>query len=186
MNYVTENLTFTPITGYESMYGISSCGKVWSTHKKGVMKTYLNNRGYECIKLRGKAYTIHRLVALHYVTGYEENLTVDHIDNDKTNNHSHNLRWITREDNYQEMVKRGGVNTHTARQSLRLEKPVVQSTLLGEFVAEYPSLKEAGAVTGVSPSKISLVSSGRRKTAGGYRWHYKNPEDKDTFKSLPQ
>ena len=42
-----------------------------------------------------KIIDIHRLVAELYCSGYFEGAHVDHIDNDKTNNHYTNLQWCS-------------------------------------------------------------------------------------------
>ena len=52
-------------------------------------------------------------------------------------------------------------------------RAVLQFTKEGKFKAEYPMLSDAEEKTGVSHSKISLVCSGQRKSAGGYIWKYK-------------
>ncbi|CAM0111178.1 HNH endonuclease [Vibrio phage 5P1b] len=39
------------------------------------------------------------LVAKAFVEGYKEGLVVDHIDEDKTNNHHLNLRWVPESEN---------------------------------------------------------------------------------------
>lgn len=181
---ITE--TYKDISHAPEHYAISNLGNVYSKRKNKIMKTYKNNRGYHCIKLNGIHYTIHRLVATHFVSGYVEGYTVDHIDSNKDNNMFTNLAWVTNKENYDKMVAEGKLNTHTARESLRLEKPVEQLTLLGEVINEFPSLKQAGSETGASASKISLVCSGKRNTTAGYKWRYKNEEDKHTFKTLPQ
>lgn len=49
---------------------------------------------------------------------------------------------------------------------------VRQYDLNHNFIAEYQTMAEASKITGVGQSKISLVSSGKRKTAGGYIWEY--------------
>ncbi|NQZ74610.1 MAG: HNH endonuclease [Ekhidna sp.] len=43
-----------------------------------------------------KTMFIHRLVALAFVATKDKTLTVDHDDNDKYNNCSCNLKWLTR------------------------------------------------------------------------------------------
>lgn len=47
---------------------------------------------------------------------------------------------------------------------------VVQMSMDGTFVAEYPSVTDAGAST--QRANITAVCLGRRNTAGGYRWLY--------------
>lgn len=51
-----------------------------------------------------------------------------------------------------------------------LKKKVIQLTLDGEYVSEYESMSEAERQTGINHRNISMVCSGKRKTAGGYKW----------------
>lgn len=53
-------------------------------------------------------------------------------------------------------------------------KPVVQYTLDGEFIKEYYSIKSAAQEVGCNPSLIMRVCQGKKKTAKGYIWKYKN------------
>ncbi|QCH27181.1 GIY-YIG nuclease family protein [Clostridium tyrobutyricum] len=53
-------------------------------------------------------------------------------------------------------------------------KPVLQLDILtGTVIAEFAGLREAERVTGVKHCTISNVCRGKRKSAGGYRWKYK-------------
>ena len=55
----------------------------------------------------------------------------------------------------------------------KLSKVVEQYTLEGEFVAEYPSAREAGRILGFSNSCIVHCCNGKRLTHQGYKWKYK-------------
>jgi group I intron endonuclease len=55
-----------------------------------------------------------------------------------------------------------------------LSKPVVQYTIAGVLVKEYPSIAEADRTSTVKKSNIQNVLSGKTKTAGGFVWKYKN------------
>ena len=46
-----------------------------------------------------KAITVHKLVALVFLNKYEDNLEINHIDNNRSNNVISNLEWITHQDN---------------------------------------------------------------------------------------
>lgn len=57
---------------------------------------------------KSKTMLVARLVAMAWVEGYQEGLTVNHIDGDPSNNNIRNLEWVTRGDNtrkYFEMRK---------------------------------------------------------------------------------
>ena len=58
---------------------------------------------------------------------------------------------------------------------LRHNKPVIQFTKEGTFVAEYESTLVAKNITGINSSNISKCCLGKRKSAGGFKWAYKNP-----------
>ena len=53
------------------------------------------------------------------------------------------------------------------------KKPVLQFSKNGEFIAEYPSAREAERTTGISNSSICQCCKGKRKSCGGYIWKYR-------------
>ena len=96
-----------PYEGYDD-YEISDEGEVRSfkVSKAGrILKPRYNKKGYRQVALQHNdgtqhSFYNHRLVLMAFapVEGMEE-LTVDHIDGDHTNNHVSNLRWMSAEDN---------------------------------------------------------------------------------------
>jgi hypothetical protein len=59
-----------------------------------VLKTHFKcNTKYDCIKRGGKRIMIHHLVAETFIGKRPENLVIDHIDGDCTNNRVSNLRY---------------------------------------------------------------------------------------------
>jgi len=56
-------------------------------------------------------------------------------------------------------------------------KKVYQFTTDGKLVGEYRSLAEAGRTVGVTIGTISMVVNGKRNTAKGYIWSFKNKLD---------
>ena len=55
----------------------------------------------------------------------------------------------------------------------KLSKPVLQFTIEGEFVAEYPSTMEIQRLFCYTNTYISKCCLGKRKTAYGFIWKYK-------------
>lgn len=53
-------------------------------------------------------------------------------------------------------------------------KPVLQFSKTGDFIAEYPSVREAERRTGCHSQSICKCCKGKYKSCGGYIWKYKN------------
>lgn len=91
------------IEGYEGLYAVTSCGKVWSYKSKKFLKPFPNNWGYLQVKLckdgKKKNYYIHRLVGQAFIPNPDNLETIDHINWKITENNVNNLQWLSREEN---------------------------------------------------------------------------------------
>lgn len=89
------------IEGYN--YQVSSKGRIRNKGTKAIKKTFINERGYIVVSLykekRLKTFRLHRLVAKAFIPNPQNLPEINHIDEDKTNNHITNLEWCTREYN---------------------------------------------------------------------------------------
>lgn len=76
-------------------------GKLVKVKLKGkIRKTSTDNNGYQkiCVNRNGvmRAYVAHRLVAKYFLEDFDQELEVDHIDDNRSNNNAINLRMVTR------------------------------------------------------------------------------------------
>ena len=151
------------IKGYEGLYGITSCGKVWSYKYKKFLKPVAYDNGYLCVTLckngKIKNYTIHRLVAEAYIPNPDNLPQINHKDENKANNCLQNLEWCDAK-----------YNSNYGTRNEKLKKPILQFTLDGDLVREWPSAIDVGREV---RSTIVNCLKGRYKTAYGYIWKYK-------------
>lgn len=88
-----------------SNYEISDTGQVRNITKNTIVKSFLNERGYECIALplyeKGKKNRckIHRLVAKAFLPNYVDDLVVHHKNGIRHDNRLENLEYLSREEN---------------------------------------------------------------------------------------
>ena len=87
------------IKGWEGLYAITSCGKLWSYRRKRFLYPYVQN-GYQlvtlCDKGRYRQTSIHQLVAETYVPKQRpEQNQVHHKDRVHHHNWANNLEWMT-------------------------------------------------------------------------------------------
>ena len=91
-------------------YEISSLGKIRNLQGK-VLKTYVQNSGYEQIKINYQGLhihkSIHRLVAEAFIPNPLNRPYVNHIDGNKLNNTVNNLEWCTNSENILHARKTG-------------------------------------------------------------------------------
>lgn len=120
-------------------YEVSSLGKIRNLKGK-VLKTYIQNSGYEQIKLNYQGLhihkSIHRLVAETFIANPLNKLYVNHIDGNKLNNTVNNLEWCTNSENILHARKTGLNSYNKPTLGLKLKprsKTAKQSKYLGVF-----------------------------------------------------
>ena len=166
---------------YRDEYQISNYGRVKSLKhgKEKIKKIGKNAKGYSQIGLlkngQRKMFKIHRLVAHMFLTGYFEGAEVNHIDENKNNNHVLNLEWCTREynENY-------GTRSERIGKTMK-EKPVHNSKLVSrydlemnlidiKYIFEYENM-------GFCRESVSRCCRGTRKSHKGYIFRYWNDDN---------
>jgi hypothetical protein len=99
------NTMWKDIVDFEGRYEISDSGEVRNSKTLKLLTLKHDRDGYQQIGLRKTGdrkkywFSIHRLVAKHFLESYSDDLCIDHIDHNKCNNIVSNLRAITVGDN---------------------------------------------------------------------------------------
>ena len=157
------------IIGFEGLYAITSCGKVWSYKRNQWVGGWYNGQGYHLVRLRKnkKNYTkrVHILVAEAFLDKPNDPSYTDvgHLDDCPNHNWLGNLKWMTRSEN---------LDTDHFRE--RQAKKIFTKIRCIETGEIYNSQRDAGRAVGIHPYGITCVLMGRQKTAGGYHWERTN------------
>lgn len=149
------------VVGYENLYMVDTEGNVFRVNKKSLklLKKYKTEKGYLFVSLtkfgETKYKKIHRLVLEAFLPNENsDKLTVNHKDEDKTNNSLENLEWMTIGDNIR----------------YSRSKPIAQLDKNDNLIGVYESSRIAQEKTGCDQASIIKCINGKAKTCGGYKW----------------
>ena len=147
-------------------YKINEYGVIIHKKKNHELKHSINEKGYHKVILqKGNKHLktgVHRLVAKAFVPNPNNYKEVNHIDENKNNNHYSNLEWCNRKQNINHSIQSGKF----------IIKKVAQYDKNNELIKIYSSCSEAERETGIHRTHICKCVLGRYgfKTAGGYIW----------------
>ena len=178
---------------YEGLYKVSNFGRILSlnyrrTGKAKLMTPGTDKDGYFQVNLRkngeDKWCKVHRLVAETFLPNPENKPCINHkiegkkgksmnfvffnkdgtIDKERTT-----IEWVT----YKENNNYGTHNERVAKANTNgiRSKKVLQFSLSGELIREWPSVSECGR-NGFNQGNICECCNGKRKTAHGFIWMY--------------
>jgi len=120
---------------------ISDCGDIWSYNVNRLLRNKIADCGYYEVHILGNKYKVHRLVYFAFIGDLTENLVIDHIDRDGTNNNISNLRLVTK-----------SINCLNKTPSLQREKVI-------EYCKDQ-SYKKIGTINGVNYDNYEINEYG--------------------------
>lgn len=177
LNYITEKEIWKDVVGYEGLYRISNYGRIWSCRRNNIMKQKIT-KGYRMIGFtknkKHKSYSVHRLVAKHFIKNPKNKREVNHLDENKLNNHVSNLKWVTSKENANwgtrnkriaEFVKNNQVGFTTKKINQTCKKT-------NKVIKTYDSVTQASEENGFHQGNISSCLTGKRLSSRGYKWEY--------------
>lgn len=182
---------------YEGLYKVSNWGKILSlnynhTGKPGLMKPHKRKDGYFEVELRKngkrKQCLVHRLVVETFLPNPENKPEVNHkiegkkgksinmvffnedgtIDKERTT-----IEWVTRKENnnYGTRNERAGATNKIVQINGKGSKPVLQLSLSGELIREWPSTAECGR-NGFNQGAVAACCRGELPHYKGFLWMY--------------
>jgi len=165
------------IEGYNGDYKISNLGNIMSTKRivkrnngrdlpmpERIMKPFLSKRGYLLVTLNNnkktKHHSVHRLVAIAFISKVEDENIVHHVDGNPLNNNLNNLEWCTISKNTKHAVNDGFLNTRKGRDcnfAKLTEKEVIK---IKRMLKGKVTHKKISIIYGVCPSTITEINRG--------------------------
>jgi hypothetical protein len=126
---IIQGEVWIPIRGFENYYSVSNKGRIKTTsrffiakhgerypvHEK-ILKQDLTDNGYLRVTLSvseidlQKRFSVHRLVAIHFISNPDGKPNVNHKDGNRRNNYKENLEWCTQKENIRHAIDVLGVN----------------------------------------------------------------------------
>lgn len=137
---------------------VSNMGNIKDENFNDIHQNQSNRYNRFCVN--GYKENTHQWVALLFCPNPDNKEIIHHINGDRRDNRAENLIWCTKEEH--DKFHNGHIG-------------VEQVSKDGDLMATFSSASEAGRAMGSnSHAAITMCCSGKRKTAYGYRWRWRN------------
>lgn len=190
------------IPGHEGFYQASTFGRIRSmnhvyirkngvkrSHKGRIIKTHHYPNGYQfaCLVKNGKhiQISVHRLILITF-KGEKKGYEVNHIDEDKDNNHLDNLEWVTHKYNCRYGTRNirckehsdfsGERNPMFGRKGCLNPRSIKVYAISQRGEKTFSSIKEAADFFGMNAGYVGRIAGGRYKKNifRGYKLYTEN------------
>lgn len=163
---------------FDKKYEISDWGEIRNLKTQRILKTSnrINNMGYLRVRILGKEYLVHRLVAQTFIINPKNKPQVNHIDGDKTNNKAENLEWVTNSEN-----QLHAYNNNLQTRKARKRTEVYQLDIDENIIKKWESIGKAHKELKIAYASIVNCCKGIYRTGGGYVWKYVNNLEKEVY-----
>lgn len=183
---MNENEIWKDIEGYEGLYQISNLGRVKSlnynrTNQEKILKQIKDRGGYFKVNLwkngNQKTYQVHRLVANAFIDNPNNHPTVNHINEDKTDNRVYNLEWMdmSQQQRHGTCQQRRVASTNYKeigrKNAEKLSKQVYQYSKDLKLIKIWESTMECGR-NGYNQGSVAACCRGERRLHKGFIWSY--------------
>ena len=168
------------IKGFEGLYEITENGQVFAVEKivisgrnNNVIRKYerkekpqrFDKYGYKRVSLckdgKVKTISVHRLVALNFVEG-NQNLTVNHKDGNKLNNHYSNLEFVSSSENVKHAYRIGLIKPPKNKVGTENKKAKLTEIQVKNIRESNLSLRKLANAYNVHHSVIFGIKNGTR------------------------
>jgi hypothetical protein len=136
-------------------------------YKSKKLKITENSQGYKRFYMYGKAFRIHRVLALKYIPNPENLKVVDHIDANKSNNNLINLQWLSYSQNSKKAYQQNA--------NMKLKKGIVKHIISEKngIKKEHKSLRNCAAYVQRDVAAVYRVLQGEWNLCNGFKLLYK-------------
>ena len=169
------------IHGYEDLYQVSNMGKIRSL-RNGVRIINPNNRLHVCLydkTGRASCKSVPRIVAETFLPKKRKCNYVYHINQIPYDNRAENLRWATMKECHRTARERHRRSVRLWKNTAVLAECVVavlvrrgiRTRVQCQYAKLFRNMKIAASEMDIPESSIYLCCIGKKRNAGGYRWH---------------
>ena len=159
------------IIGFEGLYEIDIQGNVYSIARKGTKGgkiSLIKDEYFEvvlCKDSKMKRFSLHRLIAIHFIENPNNYVQVNHIDGNKFNNDVSNLEWCSNSQNQIHAYKTGlRISAHGSKNgnSKLSENDIEEIRKIASSSGRYYGRKQLAERYNVSEGHIKDIVTKRR------------------------